>query len=403
MCNFAPRNTPLKNSKIMTKEEYATLLASDYWRGFSYSLIKERNFTCADCGRSFPNQRNMLNVHHLCYRDAKPWAYDPSELIVLCRDCHQRRHGIEPPAAATADAFATRDGAASQVRPDPSADEMRSRRQPRRKLPNPKWILVLFFIVVAALIWSLIVEYKPSGDKPHKQQESYDPDIVEDIPYDGQYADIPDDLDVDLDDDLDFDDVDSYEAILHQQAVEEARRAGVSTKGSTSDIYERILHQQAVEEARRAGVSTKGSTSDIYERILHQQAVEEARRAGVSTEGSTSDIYERMLHKEAVEDAKRAGVSTEGSTSDIYERMLHKEAVEDAKRAGVSTEGSTSDIYERILRKETANDAKRTGAGTKGSTSGSPRQKASKGAVKEPKSTGVSAEGSSSNFGRIIR
>ena len=78
----------------MTKEEYENLLQSDYWKGYSYSLIKERNFTCEDCGRSFPNMRNMLKVHHLVYRDANPWSYNPEELIVLCKECHQKRHGI---------------------------------------------------------------------------------------------------------------------------------------------------------------------------------------------------------------------------------------------------------------------------------------------------------------------
>ena len=80
----------------MTKEEYEKLLQSDYWKGYSYSLIKERNFTCEDCGRSFPNMRNMLQVHHLVYRDANPWSYNPEELIVLCKECHQKRHGIYP-------------------------------------------------------------------------------------------------------------------------------------------------------------------------------------------------------------------------------------------------------------------------------------------------------------------
>lgn len=78
----------------MTKEEYEKLLQSDYWKGYSYSLIKERNFTCEDCGRSFPNMRHMLQVHHLVYRDANPWSYNPEELIVLCKECHQKRHGI---------------------------------------------------------------------------------------------------------------------------------------------------------------------------------------------------------------------------------------------------------------------------------------------------------------------
>lgn len=78
----------------MTREEYHKLLATDYWRGFSYSIIKERNFTCEDCGRTFYNERNKLQVHHLVYRDINPWSYRPDELVVLCRECHAKRHGI---------------------------------------------------------------------------------------------------------------------------------------------------------------------------------------------------------------------------------------------------------------------------------------------------------------------
>ena len=78
----------------MTKEEYERLLQSDYWKGYSYSLIKERDFTCEDCGRRFINERNKLQVHHLVYRDTNPWSYKPEELVVLCEDCHKKRHGI---------------------------------------------------------------------------------------------------------------------------------------------------------------------------------------------------------------------------------------------------------------------------------------------------------------------
>ena len=36
----------------------------------------------------------MLNVHHLTYHnDNKPWQYDKEELLLLCKDCHVKRHG----------------------------------------------------------------------------------------------------------------------------------------------------------------------------------------------------------------------------------------------------------------------------------------------------------------------
>ena len=78
----------------MTKEEYKSLLNSDYWRGYSYAIVKERDWTCEDCGKKFQYQRNMLNVHHLTYHnDNKPWQYDKEELLLLCKDCHAKRHG----------------------------------------------------------------------------------------------------------------------------------------------------------------------------------------------------------------------------------------------------------------------------------------------------------------------
>lgn len=80
----------------MTKQEYKQLLNTDYWKGYSYAIIKERNFTCQDCNKYFPGQRNKLQIHHLKYKgnDTKPWSYDPDEIIVLCDECHRKRHGI---------------------------------------------------------------------------------------------------------------------------------------------------------------------------------------------------------------------------------------------------------------------------------------------------------------------
>ena len=77
----------------MTKNEYKKLLESDYWRGYSYAIIKERNWTCEQCGKYIPYARNEFNVHHKQYiNDRKPWQYDSDLLQVLCKECHAKAH-----------------------------------------------------------------------------------------------------------------------------------------------------------------------------------------------------------------------------------------------------------------------------------------------------------------------
>ena len=93
------------------------------------------------------------------------------------------------------------------------------------------------------------------------------------------------------------------------------------------------------------------STIELLERKNHENAVKQAKEAGVSAEGSTLDILERINHANVVKQAKEAGVSTEGSTLDILERINHANVIKQARRMGVSTEGSTMDILERINRK----------------------------------------------------
>lgn len=67
---------------------------TDYWKGYSYAIVKERDWTCEDCGKRYLYQRNKLNVHHLTYHnDNKPWQYDKDELVLLCKECHAKRHG----------------------------------------------------------------------------------------------------------------------------------------------------------------------------------------------------------------------------------------------------------------------------------------------------------------------
>ena len=274
----------------MTKEEYEDLLNSDYWRGYSYSLIKERNFTCQDCGRQFPNQRNKLHVHHLVYRDTNPWSYDPEELVVLCEDCHKRRHGI-----------------VSNDIPETNSEEEFVDRyewlEEEQSRPYRRYILwgILSVLCISTFLYFL-TGYKTenANDSSRKTDPSYYYDLSEESPkyqYSTKKKDtkktapsaegqlLPDDeITKDADDFVEI-------PVSGEKVVETEKNL------STIELLEKKQHQRVVKEAKEAGVSTEGSTIDILERMQHARVVKEAKEAGVSTEGSTIDILERMQRK----------------------------------------------------------------------------------------------------------
>jgi len=76
---------------------------------------------------------------------------------------------------------------------------------------------------------------------------------------------------------------------------------------------------------RNSSRQREKSISELLEERTHADVVRQAKRAGVSTEGTTSEILERITHADVVKQAKRAGVSTEGTTSEILERITRKE------------------------------------------------------------------------------
>lgn len=74
----------------MTKEEYKLLLRTKEWIQFSFKIKKRDGFKCAKCG-----SEKMIQSHHLRYINGrKPWEYDMSCLVTLCRECHLKEHGI---------------------------------------------------------------------------------------------------------------------------------------------------------------------------------------------------------------------------------------------------------------------------------------------------------------------
>ena len=364
----------------MSREEYERLLQSDYWKGYSYSLIKECNFTCEDCGRSFPNERNKLQVHHLVYRDANPWSYKPEELIVLCEDCHKKRHGmyVEAGQSIQGDSrsyYSTR----TDNRVSINNDRFEGLVEPPKKNYN-KYIIIGGIILIFAIF---VVNNFPKIDKSEEktgiktEKREYTPPLTDEkIPiYDNEPSTAksvktPQKEDKSYTYSETSSPQNSKEPSTPQQEEgkpytevkvleENGNRLGEPYKKksedkelSTLELLERRQHEDVVRQAKRAGVSAEGSTIEILERIQHADVVKQAKRAGVSSEGSTIEILERIQHADVVKQAKRAGVSAEGSTIEILERIQHADVIKQAKRAGVSTEGSTIEILERIQRKQ---------------------------------------------------
>lgn len=322
----------------MTKEEYERLLKSDYWKGYSYSLIKERNFTCEDCGRSFYNERNKLQVHHLVYRDVNPWSYRPEEVIVLCEECHKRRHGI-PTESAESTSYTRKPW--GEYNKDYSsttgtkAETVFSSRTPNaNRDPYPieperphgfqfKYLIygILLFLVV--MIGRDLL-FKHSSDNNNKSSDEQNELVIENsqtTPSSSFEEKRPD----------------SYRRTSSKKETKE-----IDNISSTPSVDEDVI--LASEEPTPVTNTAKVESPKV-------EHIDESSPKGTGRELSTSEILEKRTHANVVKQAQRAGVSTEGTTSEILERITHANVVKQAQRAGVSTEGTTSEILDRITKK----------------------------------------------------
>ncbi len=60
---------------------------ADNWKSISSNLRKEMNYTCQECFVNLSNNKNLLHVHHL---NGVKSDNNPSNLKVLCADCHRK-------------------------------------------------------------------------------------------------------------------------------------------------------------------------------------------------------------------------------------------------------------------------------------------------------------------------
>ena len=355
----------------MTKEEYERLLKSDYWKGYSYSLIKERNFTCEDCGRSFYGERNKLQVHHLVYRDVNPWSYSPDEVVVLCEDCHKKRHGITTEAETEQNISYTQSPFGEYDKGYSSTDSNTERafslkndallntqnRSPYDIEPEPSRVFKFKYIIYGLLLFLCIMigqnvffrQKSKISDRPSFENKNLPIGGKDDV-VSAQSEEVP--LKADRPSRLKRDNKPTGNNTFKTSVDEDVLPVDVEPAATTKSTRTEPALGETKDEAGQEAPMRELSTLEILKIRNHEDAVRRAKRAGVSTEGSTIEILERINHADVVKRAQRAGVSTEGSTIDILERINHADVVKRAKRLGVSTEGSTIDILERINRKE---------------------------------------------------
>lgn len=70
---------------------YQKQLLDPRWLKFRDIVLKQKGRKCQDCGST-----KLLNIHHLDYKkDCYAWEYSIEDVVVVCKDCHKKRHGID--------------------------------------------------------------------------------------------------------------------------------------------------------------------------------------------------------------------------------------------------------------------------------------------------------------------
>ena len=83
------KSTAFSLAQILHKRQptqrYLKYLQSEAWAFLREKVLIRDRYTCQDCG-----SHDRLQAHHLTYKRLYNEAL--SDLITLCRPCHQRRH-----------------------------------------------------------------------------------------------------------------------------------------------------------------------------------------------------------------------------------------------------------------------------------------------------------------------
>ena len=60
------------------------------WKEISSNVRMEANYICSNCGDDLSDNQNLLHVHHI---DGHKWNSKPTNLQVLCYECHAKEPG----------------------------------------------------------------------------------------------------------------------------------------------------------------------------------------------------------------------------------------------------------------------------------------------------------------------
>lgn len=86
------KNSLTKMEIVDYKAQHKEDLEDSRWVALVKQIRKRDRDRCQECGRKKRKGLEM-NVHHLhYYPNRKPWEYDESDLVTLCRDCHIKAH-----------------------------------------------------------------------------------------------------------------------------------------------------------------------------------------------------------------------------------------------------------------------------------------------------------------------
>lgn len=71
---------------LVAERTYQDYLRTDHWRSIRARKLQQSDYKCQLCGC-----KESLEVHHNTY--CRVGSEDMSDLIVLCRECHEKHHG----------------------------------------------------------------------------------------------------------------------------------------------------------------------------------------------------------------------------------------------------------------------------------------------------------------------